>query len=214
MYKPPKAKTANIVIQESDKELLIYDLNTNRILMLNETAGFVWKNCDGANSTRDIAYKMAKAYRQEVSEEFVVLAINSISKEGLIEKNDLPEISRSTRRQMIRQTGLATMIALPLITTMTAPTAANAQSASCGGVDAVCLNIDYSQGTCCSGLRCLAHLELCQPCNPSGVSYTNCNTAGCCAAEITINRCCNSGIPIESPTGLPIGLPQFDCFCP
>lgn len=41
----PIARKTDLVIQEADDEVLIYDLSTNKASCLNKTAAFVWQNC-------------------------------------------------------------------------------------------------------------------------------------------------------------------------
>ena len=43
----PKARKENLVVQESNGEVLIYDLDTNKAFCLNETSALVWQACDG-----------------------------------------------------------------------------------------------------------------------------------------------------------------------
>jgi hypothetical protein len=43
----PISRQNNIVTQEVESELLIYDLVENKAFCLNETSAFVWQNCDG-----------------------------------------------------------------------------------------------------------------------------------------------------------------------
>ncbi|MCV4613842.1 PqqD family protein, partial [Escherichia coli] len=51
----PKARTGGLVTQDFDKELLVYDLQTDRAHCLNETAAAVWRACDGTKSVNEIA---------------------------------------------------------------------------------------------------------------------------------------------------------------
>ena len=54
VLKLPKAKTDNIVTQESGKDLLLYNLTTNQAYCLNETAAVIYQFCDGKNSTAEL----------------------------------------------------------------------------------------------------------------------------------------------------------------
>ena len=49
MNQLPKAKYSDIIIQETAKELLLYDLTLHKAFCLNETAAIVWRNRDGKN---------------------------------------------------------------------------------------------------------------------------------------------------------------------
>lgn len=124
MNKLPKARTQGIVVQETDGEVLIYDLRTNKIYALNETSGFVWKHCDGENLAAEVIGKLNEKFQTTVDKDFIWLALDSLQRENLLE-TELPKIAR---RELIKKVGLSSMIALPLITSFFAPTAANAQS--------------------------------------------------------------------------------------
>ena len=41
----PKSRTDNLVVQEMNDEVLVYDLDSNKAVCLNETAAIVWKSC-------------------------------------------------------------------------------------------------------------------------------------------------------------------------
>lgn len=130
----PKARTSGIVVQKADTEVLIYELQTNKIYALNETSGFIWKNCDGLNSPSEIVEKLNRQFNTKVDEDFIWLALENLQREKLLESEvELPKIAR---RELIKKIGLSSMISLPLIASFFAPTAANAQSGGSG----VCTN--------------------------------------------------------------------------
>lgn len=41
-----------LVVQEFEKEVLIYDLNNHKAYTLNETSSLVWRMCDGKTSIK------------------------------------------------------------------------------------------------------------------------------------------------------------------
>lgn len=43
----PKSRRENIVVQEFDDEVLIYDLERDRAFCLNKTSAVVWRACNG-----------------------------------------------------------------------------------------------------------------------------------------------------------------------
>ena len=53
--KNPVSRKKNIVIQELEEEILIYDLAKNKALCLNESAKMIWLECDGTNSVTEIS---------------------------------------------------------------------------------------------------------------------------------------------------------------
>lgn len=131
----PNGRKQNLVIQELDNEILIYDLDKNKAYCLNETSSLVWRLCDGSNSITDISQEIGKQLNIEANEDLVWLAIDQLKKEKLIANGDelTSKFEGISRREAIKKVGLATMIALPVVTGLTAPTAAFAQSVMGGG---------------------------------------------------------------------------------
>lgn len=121
----PKAKLNGVVIQEFDKELLIYDLEEHKALCLNETAAFIWQKCDGKTTFDELIDLSAGGFTNEL----ILLTLLRLQKEKLLEAGIGTELSdvKLSRRQMVAKFGRVG-IALPIITAMLVPTSANAQS--------------------------------------------------------------------------------------
>lgn len=151
----PKARTENLVINDLPDETLVYDLNSNEAHCLNNTAAFVWKNCDGTNSPSDISAMIAKEFGAQVPDDFVWLALDQLNSNGLLTENT--GVAKQNRREVIKKIGLASVIALPIIASMAAPKSALAAT-SCA-----CVN----PGACLTQTAC--------------PSTTNCNGSGICA---------------------------------
>jgi hypothetical protein len=79
----PKSSQANIVVQEFEKELLIYDLTINKAYCLNETSAIVWQESDGKTSVTEISQTLSKKLKTNVSEDLVWLAVHQLKKDGL-----------------------------------------------------------------------------------------------------------------------------------
>ena len=126
----PVARKNDLVIQESDNEVLVYDLVTNKASCLNETAAFVWQSCNGSNGIADIAKALGRKTDQAVNDDLVWLAIDELSKHKLLEEKVSAEYSVEgmSRRDVIKKIGLGTMIALPLVFTLVAPRSVHANS--------------------------------------------------------------------------------------
>ena len=148
----PKAREEKLIVKELPDEVLIYDLDRDKAHCLNQTAALVWKNCDGNRSISEINATLSEQLGAPVDERVVWLALDQLEKFNLLKEVPItPEVFRGvSRRQLIRTLGVAA-VALPVIITMSAPTA-NAQ-ASCipPGGGAPCQ--PGSGGTnCCSGV--------------------------------------------------------------
>lgn len=49
-------------LEMMDGELLLYHLNDNQILYLNETASLIWQLCDGRQTVDEIISLLSEAY--------------------------------------------------------------------------------------------------------------------------------------------------------
>ena len=126
----PLARRNEIFIQEIGDEVLIYDLKSDKAFALNSTSSTIWQYCNGKNSITEIAEKMSAELKESVSENLVWLALEGLKKEKLIENEaelTSPFVGVS-RRQVIRQIGTTSLIALPIIGSLVAPLATQAQS--------------------------------------------------------------------------------------
>ncbi len=133
----PLSRKANIVVQEYGSEILIYDLTINKAFSLNETSALVWQACDGNKTVAEISNQISQRLNSPVSEDFVWLALEQLKKENLLAtKSEVAmPFEGVSRRDVIRRVGLATLVALPVVSSLIAPTALHAQSAAtCGGV--------------------------------------------------------------------------------
>lgn len=133
MNKNPISRRDNIVLQEMEGEVLIYDLGNDKAFCLNETSAFVWQACDGKTSVSEIAQDLNKKFKTDANEDLVWLALDQLKKENLIENGDeLPNhFAGMSRREAVRKVGLASLIALPVIMAVAAPTA-RAAASICG----------------------------------------------------------------------------------
>lgn len=126
-----KARSDDLIVKELGRELAIYDEREHRAHELNAAAASVWRHCDGEKSVPDIAAAMAAESGLPADEEIVELALDQLSRGGLLEEPWRRMQAPASRRQVIRRLGLvgATALLLPAVTTIVAPTRAMAQSA-------------------------------------------------------------------------------------
>ena len=160
MEKMPQARRSGLIIQEVDSEILIYDQNTNKAHCLNQTAAKVWKYCDGETTLADACSALSRDLETPVDEKLVWYAVDQFSKDNLLEKEIEPPAFISAgmnRRQMVRTLGLAAVVAVPLVTSIVAPTPV--QAATCLPPGQPCT----SSVECCSGLCTGAPSATCSP---------------------------------------------------
>lgn len=142
--KPIRLKS-NLLEQELEKELLLYDLKRDKVFCLNETSMMVWNLCDGEKTVEDIRRQISLQLKTDISDEMIWLALDLLKNEKLLSNHQEIEINFSglSRRAVIKKVGLSTMAALPLVLTILSPNAAAAQSQSCSSSTA-CFCADAS----------------------------------------------------------------------
>lgn len=148
----PKARHAQLIVKELENETLVYDESTNEAHCLNQTAAFVWKNCDGRTSVAKIGRLLNKETKTATSEQVVWSAIEQLEKSHLLESPVLRpvDVPRMSRRELMRGLGLAAAVTVPLVTSIVAPTAASAASVACSPAGGPCT----TDADCCAPARC------------------------------------------------------------
>lgn len=181
MKRLPLARNNDLVVQMIDKELLIYDLQNNKALCLNETAKLVFHACDGKTGFDELLKK-----NPQLNKGIIQLTLEKLSQENLLtEKFE----SGIPRREMLQKAAL-TAIALPIISTVIVPINVDAQS--CNGLGNGCSVI----GECCPGLGCqdagMIGIVVC--CTPPGGNCTfprpDLCCSGCCISAPSGPVCC------------------------
>ena len=149
----PMARQNGIVVQEMPDEVLVYDLDSNKAHCLNQSAALVWKSCDGTNTVGDIV----KQFDGKVTEDFVWLAIDQLNENGLLQNEVAPRFQGQSRRQVLKTIGLASMVALPVIASLVAP------SNALGATSCTCTVNSSCAGRACPSTTNCNSLSLCAP---------------------------------------------------
>lgn len=151
----PAARREGIISKQADGELLIYDRARDVAHCLNETAAAVLILCDGQTTPSQIAEKLKRENpapdRDQVrTEDLVWLALRELRRTHLLEEPYAEQLRHPIlgmpRREAIRRIGLGAAIALPIVASMTVPTAVQA-AVSCKARCVPC-----TTGECCSGV--------------------------------------------------------------
>ena len=152
----PRQRKHRLVIDELADEVLVYDLDRHRAHCLNQTAALVWRECDGKSTAAEIAQRLERKLAAPWNEDLVWLALRQLHQIHLLEKSIKlpPRVLGMTRRQMMRNLGLAAAVAVPLVTSIVAPTAAEASTclpagSNCPNANILCCNsCDVIDGKC------------------------------------------------------------------
>jgi hypothetical protein len=132
-------------LQEFYDELVVYDPERHVAHCLNSTARAVWQQCDGNSSPGQIATELSRQVSAPVEEAVVLLALQQLAEAHLLAEPE-DRVASPSRRAAIGKVGkVAAAIVLPLVTSLVAPTRAQAMS---------CLHNGHpctSNSQCCSG---------------------------------------------------------------
>lgn len=207
MKTTPVSRKAQIVVQELEDEVLIYDLNSNKALHLNQTSAMVWQLCNGKNTAARISHLISVKLKTLISEDTVWLAINDLKRNNLLENgaelND--HFAGMTRREAVKKVGLASMVMLPVVSSIVVPSAAMAQSTLLG------FNMACTSSAQCASMNCTTGSMLC--CapgkDPNADGSDICAAPGTCAS---FNTFCCSGNVVDQGVG-PCGGAGTLCFC-
>lgn len=135
----PNKRLQDLVVQELPGETLVYDLRTHRAVALNESLTMVWRNCDGSQTVEEIAASLSDHFGTEVPRETVLFALEELNREELLQRSSTAEyLPGISRRDAIRRIGQMTAVAIPIIASITAPLAAQAQSTCIPGGSCTC----------------------------------------------------------------------------
>lgn len=177
----PNARTTDILVQSLNGETLIYDLKTNKSYCLNSTSAVIFAACNGETTLDRLKSE------HDLPDEIVFLALDELKKNNLIKDDFISPFAGMSRREMIRKAGLTSMIALPVVSSLIAPSAISAASAGC---------------TCGAAINTNSRLENC-PCSSNndccGVCLFNGGNPICSAptagAQPTAAACCPPLVP-------------------
>ena len=173
----PQRRKEGLVVKELPDEVLVYDLERHRAHCLNPTAGFVFKQCDGDTSVKEIAKRLGQDMAVPADEKWVFLALDRLRKAHLLERpNGATRNGASySRRELLRRAGVAGAALLPLVTSLVAPTAVQA-AVSCVGPGGCATQLN---GTPC---HCGVPTDCPTNCMCSGgicIDAGGCNSPGC-----------------------------------
>ncbi len=146
----PSGRRDGIIVRELADEVLIYDSQRDKAHCLNKTAAFVWQHCDGRTQVATAARLLAAETQTSVDESVVLLALHQLAERHLL-VDLVPQLSGvkvSRRRLVLRYAPAA--LALPVILSIRAPTAAAAATPTPTPTPDPCAVSPAPQGCPCS----------------------------------------------------------------
>src|SRR5882724_2677372 len=148
----PAARREGLVVRKLNEDVLIYDTKTNHAHSLNQNAALIWEHCDGKRTLGDLSNVLHANGAVDVPgkerEQLTWIAVDQRQRSGLLlgQVASPESVRRLTRRQLIKAAGIAALIAVPVVSTIVAPKAAQASTCLASGQGCT------SSAECCSGL--------------------------------------------------------------
>ena len=89
----PRARRADLLVQDAQNELVIYDTKTDKAYVLNPSAAAVWRACNGKRSVQEIAHYLNQT--SPTDEQSVYYALSQL--------DDLLEQPADSPREFIKR---------------------------------------------------------------------------------------------------------------
>jgi hypothetical protein len=124
----PTARTTDILAQEVDGELVLYDTARHVAHRLNGSAARIWEHCDGRTPVAEIGRRIGIG--SAPADEALVYAGLDALREAELLADDATFTRRSALKRLAQVAGTALV---PMVVSIAAPTPADALSGSGGG---------------------------------------------------------------------------------
>ncbi len=151
----PVARKSGLVVRDLADEVVVYDTERHEAHCLNRTAAVVFRHADGHRDVSDLA-ALLSADGAPGAEGFVEMALGQLGEARLLESAP-PSISKPglARRDAMRRVGLGAAVLLPLVTSVLAPSPAEA-AATCQTPPSPCAGQSNGTPCTCSTPPCLS----------------------------------------------------------
>jgi hypothetical protein len=116
----PIARTTGVSVKRLGDEAVLFDSSNGNVHHLNRVAEIVWRACDGRTDVEGLTRIVARAMRVDEPGPAVELALEQLSRRGLLETpiERAGDERRRNRRDVLKQ--LAKVAAIPAILTLSA----------------------------------------------------------------------------------------------
>lgn len=210
MLNLPKARNENIIVQEIGDEVMIYDTVTDKAFCLNATCAVIFNHCDGRTTFERIRRQYG------YTDEIIHFALGELERIDLLAAGTNDYFAGLSRREVIKKVGLSSMVAIPLISSLAAPRAAQAASGTRAN------GVNCNTNNQCASNRCgfNGFGPTCCTSNPRGACTNfrdccgdfSCVNQVCCDGPGSMcvlgNNICCAGLTCVSPNGQPNGTCQ------
>jgi len=124
----PRARAEGLTVDRLESETLVYDADAREAHCLNGPAALVWEYCDGSTTIEEMVARLSTDTGEAVDADVVLFALHQLGERALLAApEEVPSAKVTSRRELLVKLGGAA-IALPVVTSILAPTSAAAQS--------------------------------------------------------------------------------------
>ena len=149
----PKARSSDLIVEDHNEELLVYDRRSDVAHCLTRVAALVWRSCDGQTELEGLVRIVGALDFDGDAEDLTLRALAELAEKGLLEDTYSAGEGVSRRRVLKRMAGASmAAIAAPLVVSAAVPTAQAALSPACRTATQTCTSATNNQpGDCCTG---------------------------------------------------------------
>src|SRR5258708_500221 len=124
----PHARRKDLLVEKDGDDVVIYDLERQRLHQLNRAAALVWQSFDGRKTVAELKKVLQPGLSPSADEAVVGMGLDRLGKARLLKK-PVPRPPGMTRRQALGKFGRTAALALlaPVVTSITAPAPLRAQ---------------------------------------------------------------------------------------
>jgi hypothetical protein len=146
----PGRRCESLVVQDLPEEVLVYDLQRHRAFCLGKNISWIWRQCTGHRTPKQMADALGKELGVPVGEDVVDVALHRLARARLLSSPipPMPAAPHRSRRELLRRVGVVGGLSILAISSPTAGQAATCLPAgTC--VSSHCM--DAGGRVCCSG---------------------------------------------------------------
>ncbi len=193
----PQARTDALLVEQVDAETVVYDTESKQVHCLGPLAAAVFAHCDGRTAPARLATLAGERLGTAVGEDEVAAALSQLEERRLLARPPLVLHDGLSRREMMRRSVLAgaAVAAVPLITSIAAPTAAMAVTGIPTGCTGCGKNSDCRSGHCCQNVAGKKCNQTCCVQDNNSCQLVDKNCKSNCACTVPLAGCDNVVCP-------------------
>jgi hypothetical protein len=127
----PRVRQIDLLSEELQGERVVYDNSNNKVHRMNATMSWLWNRCDGSRTIDDLISAMQSDTGHGDARDLIIEGLHQLADANLLEPGSVDLNTLGSARNMVsRRVAVAAgvSIAVPILTSILAPTPASAKS--------------------------------------------------------------------------------------